>query len=55
MNAFGRLNRTSAPASVVLVRFIVGRVFLVEGILKFLHPEELGAGLFAKIGIPARP
>ncbi len=53
MSALGRVNRTSAPASVVLVRFIVGLVFLVEGILKFLYPVELGAGRFAKIGIPA--
>ncbi len=53
MSALGRANRTGAPASVVLVRFIVGLVFLVEGILKFLYPEELGAGRFAKIGIPA--
>ncbi len=53
MSALGRLNRTSAPASVVLVRFSVGLVFLVEGILKFVYPEELAAGRFAKIGIPA--
>ncbi|HWH71029.1 MAG TPA: DoxX family membrane protein, partial [Candidatus Sulfotelmatobacter sp.] len=53
MSAVGRLNRTRAPASVVLVRFVVGLVFLVEGILKFVYPEELGAGRFAKIGIPA--
>ena len=31
---------------------MVGAVFLVEGILKFLHPDELGAGRFEKIGIP---
>ena len=37
----------------MLVRFIVGLVFLTEGILKFLYPEELAAGRFAKIGIPA--
>ncbi len=53
MSVFGRLNRTTAPASVVLVRFVVGLVFLVEGILKFLYPEELGVGRFVKIGIPA--
>ena len=53
MSGIGRLNRTSAPAAVVLVRFILGLVFLVEGILKFLYPGELGAGRFAKIGIPA--
>lgn len=31
---------------------MVGGVFLVEGILKFLHPQELGAGRFEKIGVP---
>ena len=44
---------TSAPASVVLVRLAVGAVFLSEGVQKFLFPAELGAGRFAKIGIPA--
>ncbi len=53
MSALGRLNRTSAPASLVLVRCIVGLVFLVEGILKFIYPDELAAGRFAKIGSPA--
>jgi uncharacterized membrane protein YphA (DoxX/SURF4 family) len=31
----------------------VGWVFLLEGLLKFLRPEELGAGRFSAIGIPA--
>jgi uncharacterized membrane protein YphA (DoxX/SURF4 family) len=31
----------------------VGSVFLSEGIQKFLFPEALGVGRFAKIGIPA--
>lgn len=43
---------TKAPAAVVLVRLMVGGVFLAEGIQKFLFPDELGAGRFAKIGIP---
>jgi putative oxidoreductase len=43
----------SAPASVVLVRLLVGWVFLSEGIQKFLFPAALGAGRFEKIGIPA--
>ena len=34
------------------LRFIVGLVFLTEGILKFLDPHSLGVGRFAKIGIP---
>ncbi len=37
----------------LLLRFLVGWVFLSEGIQKFLFPAALGAGRFAKIGIPA--
>ncbi len=44
---------TTAPASVILIRIAVGAVFLSEGIQKFLFPNELGAGRFVKIGIPA--
>ena len=38
--------------SMILVRVIVGLVFLTEGILKFLRPSELGVGRFAHIGLP---
>jgi putative oxidoreductase len=44
--------RTSAPAEVVLIRLLVGGVFLAEGIQKFLYPEALGVGRFTRIGIP---
>ncbi len=37
---------------IILIRVIVGLVFLTEGILKFVHPNELGAGRFAHIGLP---
>jgi uncharacterized membrane protein YphA (DoxX/SURF4 family) len=37
----------------MLIRVIVGLVFLLEGILKFVLPGELGAGRFAAIGLPA--
>ena len=43
---------STAPAEVVLIRIIVGYVFLVEGIQKFLFPDTLGVGRFIKIGIP---
>lgn len=36
----------------ILIRVIVGVVFLTEGILKFLRPEELRVGRFAHIGLP---
>ncbi len=47
-----RLLRTSAPRAVILIRLLVGGVFLAEGIQKFLFPGELGVGRFTKIGIP---
>jgi uncharacterized membrane protein YphA (DoxX/SURF4 family) len=43
---------SSAPRAVILIRLLVGGVFLAEGIQKFLYPGELGVGRFAKIGIP---
>lgn len=36
----------------LLLRFLVGWVFLSEGIQKFLFPAALGVGRFARIGIP---
>ena len=47
------LSNTKAPASVILIRVLVGAVFLTEGIQKFLYPAENGVGRFAKIGIPS--
>jgi uncharacterized membrane protein YphA (DoxX/SURF4 family) len=46
------LGTERAPAATILVRLLVGGVFLSEGIQKFLFPEALGPGRFAKIGIP---
>ena len=48
-----RITATHAPAATVLVRLMVGTVFLFEGVQKFLYPADLGAGRFAKIGILA--
>jgi putative oxidoreductase len=48
-----RLTSTRAPAAVVLIRLYVGVIFVFEGILKFLEPDSLGTGRFAKAGIPA--
>src|SRR5437763_1393586 len=53
MSLVRRLLATNAPVAVLLIRLIVGGVFLSEGIQKFLYPEALGTGRFAKIGIPA--
>lgn len=47
-----RMLASTAPNATVLIRVVVGWVFLSEGIQKFLFPENLGVGRFAKIGIP---
>jgi putative oxidoreductase len=47
-----RLLATEAPASTMLIRIVIGGIFLTEGIQEFLYPSDLGAGRFAKIGIP---
>ena len=44
---------TKAPRATILIRLLVGAVFLSEGIQKFLFPAALGVGRFTKIGIPA--
>jgi putative oxidoreductase len=52
MTIFQKLLSTNAPAAVILIRLIIGGVFLSEGIQKFLMPEAQGVGRFTKIGIP---
>src|SRR5450755_4890312 len=52
MALYQKLLSTNAPAAVILIRLIVGGVFLSEGIQKFLSPEAQGVGRFTKIGIP---
>ena len=44
---------THAPAALILIRLMVGAVFVSEGTQKFLFPDQVGAGRFEKIGIPS--
>jgi uncharacterized membrane protein YphA (DoxX/SURF4 family) len=48
-----RLLASDALAAVLLIRFLVGAVFVSEGLQKFLFPAELGVGRFTKIGLPS--
>ena len=48
----GNLNASASRWNLV-VRLLVGLVFVPEGIKKFIFPEQWGAGRFARIGIPA--
>ncbi|MBB5157497.1 DoxX family protein [Saccharopolyspora phatthalungensis] len=43
-----RLLGSEAPKAVILIRIVVGGIFLSEGIQKFLFPVTLGPGRFAK-------
>src|SRR5688500_13403192 len=49
---FPSIIQTSHQRAIILIRLMVGLVFLSEGIQKFLFPRELGSGRFAKIGLP---
>jgi len=42
----------TAPRSTILIRCMVGGVFLSEGILKFVYTNQ-GVGRFTKLGFPA--
>jgi len=47
------LQQTGPAAPTILIRLLVGLVvFLPEGIQKLAFPEVLGAGRFARIGLP---
>ncbi len=47
-----QLIQTDKAKSTILIRFLVGVVFLSEGMQKFLYPELRGPGRFESIGIP---
>ena len=52
---FNRLKKaliTDNSKTTIIIRLIVGAVFLSEGIQKFLFPALRGAGRFEKIGLP---
>ena len=44
---------TRTAKALLLVRILVGWVFVSEGIQKFVFPAQLGVGRFEKIGIPS--
>lgn len=45
--------KTSPQATVIIIRIMVGAVFLTEGIQKFLYPAARGVGRFEKMGFPS--
>lgn len=43
---------SNVQGAIILIRILVGWVFLSEGIQKFLFAQALGVGRFIQIGIP---
>src|SRR6185437_2696967 len=51
--SLNKLLASSAPSATVIIRLMVGLVFLSEGLQKFLFVHELGVGRLTKMGVPA--
>ncbi|KEO72148.1 DoxX family protein [Anditalea andensis] len=49
---FRKILKTDHSRTTILIRLMVGAVFLSEGVQKFLFPDIRGAGRFEKIGLP---
>ncbi|MFO7998284.1 MAG: DoxX family protein [Bacteroidales bacterium] len=48
-----KIFRTDNSKSTILIRLMVGAVFLSEGMQKFMFPAIRGAGRFEDIGLPS--
>ena len=53
MSGDGNSKWARTEAAILAIRLLVGAVFFLEGIKKFLFPDQWGAGRFAGFGIPA--
>ncbi len=47
-----KILQTDDAGTTIIIRLMVGAVFLSEGIQKFLFADKLGSGRFVKIGLP---
>jgi len=50
---FRKIVQSDNAKTTIIIRLMVGAVFLSEGIQKFLFPAIRGAGRFEKIGLPS--
>ena len=53
MSNGGNSGSDKTQAAILAIRLLVGAVFFMEGIKKFLFPDQWGAGRFVGFGIPA--
>jgi len=49
---FQKIIQTDLSKTTIIIRFMVGVIFVSEGIQKILYAEKLGTGRFVKIGLP---
>lgn len=49
---FRRLRKTDHSSTTIIIRMMVGVIFLSEGIQKLIYPALRGSGRFEKIGLP---
>lgn len=49
---FNKIIRSDSLATTIIIRLMVGVVFISEGIQKFLFATTRGSGRFEKIGLP---
>jgi len=50
---FKRIVSADGPTANFVIRLMVGGVFFLEGIKKFMFAEQWGVGRFVRIGIPS--
>jgi uncharacterized membrane protein YphA (DoxX/SURF4 family) len=50
---FRKIVSTDNASTTMLIRLMVGAIFLSEGIQKFRFEDTLGSGRFARIGLPS--
>ena len=50
---FKKITQTDHSKTTILIRLMIGLLFLSEGIQKFLFPAIRGTGRFEKIGLPS--
>jgi uncharacterized membrane protein YphA (DoxX/SURF4 family) len=53
MSAAEKSGFGKAYSAILAIRLMIGGVFLLEGIKKFLFAEQWGGGRFTRIGIPS--
>lgn len=53
MTIIHKISSSDSSKTTLLIRLMVGFVFLSEGIQKFIFPEIRGAGRFESIGLPS--